>query len=151
MLKLNQTFILTSVGHLANVFSSIYPVFFFFLSFCLSLVKNNPCCSPSSPPFYPTPTPQCPPTKGSWRVPIGSQHQQRGGRGPYQLPTGGGQPQHLPCRAAAGGARPAGLALPRAARLSVPLPWQQPAEEACRFRHLQQVHLQVCTQVSDID
>lgn len=88
--------------------------------------------------------------EGPWRLPLGPQHQRGGGRPQHQLPAGAPQPQHLPRGpGAAGGARPAGLALPpRPARLPLPLPRQQPAEAARRLGHLQQVHLQVCAQVS---
>ncbi|XP_028851018.1 serine/threonine-protein kinase MARK2 isoform X4 [Denticeps clupeoides] len=81
------------------------------------------------------------------RLPLSPEHQQRHGDRPNQLPPGGGQPQHVPRRAAAGRPGPAGL-LPGHAGLALAVPRQQPAEAAGGFRHLQQVHVQVCTQKS---
>lgn len=94
------------------------------------------------------PSLQCPSTAAARRLTFSPQHQQRR-VGPYQLLQRGGHPQHVPRGPAAGCPGPAELRLPRRARLPVAVAWQQPGPEDTR-RHgdFQQVHVEVCTQVS---
>lgn len=86
---------------------------------------------------------------GARSLPVGPQHQQRHRLGPNQLPQRGGDPQHFPRRTAAGRPGPAGLHLLRRPRLPVTVARQQPGPEDARGHgDFQQVHIQVCSQVS---
>lgn len=85
---------------------------------------------------------------GARRLPVCPQHQQRGCVGPNQL-LQRGSPQHVPRRPAAGRTGPAGLHLHRRPGLPVSVTRQQPGPQDARGdRDFQQVHIQVCTQVS---
>lgn len=86
---------------------------------------------------------------GARRLPVGPQHQQRHCVGPNQLPQGRGDPQHLPRGATARCPGSARLHLLRGPRLPVAVARQQPGPEDARGHgDFQQVHLQVCSQVS---
>lgn len=95
------------------------------------------------------PSLQRPSTAAARRLTFSPQHQQRHRDGPHQLLQRGGHPQHVPRGPAAGRPGPAELRLPRRARLPVAVARQQPGPEDTR-RHgdFQQVHVEVCTQVS---
>lgn len=99
--------------------------------------------SSSSPSQRPVPA-------GTRCLPVSPQHQQCHRVRPSQLLPRGGHPQHIPRGPAAGCPGPAGLGLQRRARLPVAVARQQPGpQDARRHGHLQQVHLQVCAQVSE--
>lgn len=148
--------------------SSHLPTSYILLqSFRTSSSSSHPpicLCTPSSalhrlfftiPPsvsllFPPTLPLQRPTAAGARCLPICPQHQQRCRVRPSQLLPRGGHPQHIPCRPAAGSPGPAGLRLPRWACIPIAVTWQQSGpEDTWRHGDFQQVHIQVCTQVSE--
>lgn len=128
-----------------------YPRIFFFF-----------CTSNSRPLYHPFLTlprsislsshsaAQRPTSAGTRCLPVCPQHQQRSRVGPYQLLQRSGNPQHVPRRPAAGCPWPAELRLPWRARIPITVTRQQPGPQGtwCH-RDFQQVHIQVCTQVSN--
>uniref|UniRef100_A0A4X2K6V9 Serine/threonine-protein kinase MARK2 n=1 Tax=Vombatus ursinus TaxID=29139 RepID=A0A4X2K6V9_VOMUR len=91
-------------------------------------------------------SPQYRSPEGPCGLPLSPQHQQqRGSPGTDQLPSGGVKQKHLPCRPAAPGAGSTESALWGHTRLSF---WPQPRPTGGLRQHLQQIHLQVCSQKS---
>uniref|UniRef100_G1TLC6 Microtubule affinity regulating kinase 2 n=1 Tax=Oryctolagus cuniculus TaxID=9986 RepID=G1TLC6_RABIT len=80
------------------------------------------------------------------RLPLRPQHQQQWwSPRPNEFPPGCVQSKHLPCWAAPASAGPAEFALRCDPSFSL---WPQPGPAGGLWEHLQQVHLQVCTQTS---